>query len=96
MSQCPWKIHWGTGLDAITQCARRDGHLSSRAGSMVVKGDSKHQGPTGVIPGQTVAWYAGDRREFTGDWPGYCTKLPGVPLAGGCTLHEGHHGRCAP
>jgi hypothetical protein len=74
---CPWSIRWTFGTD--TRCDKPE-H---------VDGDPEHSGPAGN--GVTrISWLAGDRREFTGDWPGPCTKLPG------CVLHTGHHGRCAP
>lgn len=77
MSRCPWKIRWTFGQDA--QCDKA-GHPP---------GSIRHESklPNGVT---TLSWHAGDRREFTGDWPGPCTKLAG------CVLHTGHHGRCAP
>lgn len=39
-------------------------------------------------------WYSGDRREYTGDWPGLCGREGGGP--GRCSLPANHHGRCAP
>jgi hypothetical protein len=39
-----------------------------------------------------VTWLYGDRREFTGDWPGPCTENQPA----GCVLPAGHHGRHAP
>lgn len=93
--RCPWKIHWGVGQESTTQCAKDDGHLPWRIGLMTVKGDIEHEGLAGNGI-TTITWLAGDRREYTGDWPGYCTKLPREVHAGGCTLHLGHHGRCAP
>lgn len=94
--RCPWKIHWGVGQESTTQCDNfahvfnvdvttlPNGHLVNYVG------DPSHSGPSGVMPGQRITWEAGDRREYVGDWPGECDKLPG------CTLHLGHHGRCAP
>lgn len=80
--QCPWKIHWGVSQDSTTQCGR-DAHA----------GDGSHRGmhPNEKAPdGYTlIQWHAGDRREYTGAWPGYCLKISG------CVLHTGHHGRCA-
>lgn len=76
MSRCPWKIRWASAEDA--QCDK-DAHLP---------GNTRHESklPNGVT---TLSWYAGDRREFTGDWPGRCT------LKRGCVLHTGHRGSCA-
>ncbi len=75
--QCPWKIHWGTGLEYTTRCDRTP------------HADEHHEGPSGVFAGQRISWVAGDRREYTGDWPGLCPDQP-------CVLHAGHHGRHAP
>jgi hypothetical protein len=83
-------------MSAATLCTRPL-HLPAEYGTATVgRRAGEHEGPSGVMPGQVIIWRAGDRREFTGDWPGYCTRLPGQPLSGGCTLHHGHHGRCAP
>lgn len=103
MSQCQYKIRWTFGTDA--QCEREhhvddviitpapDGRFS-----VTTIGDGQpdtHQHHAHVGPnGMTLDWDAGDRREFTGDWPGPCPLL-GRGL-GQCTLHTGHHGRCAP
>ena len=93
--RCQYKIRWTFGTDA--QC-ERDGHVEELTitpfpdGRLFVQcvGDPEHQAKVG--PYQTsLTWHAGDRREFTGNWPGPCTgKVPG------CVLHTGHHGRCAP
>lgn len=76
--RCPWKVHFGVSQDATTQCDR-ESHA-----------DPDHEGPGPYFDYQRVSWQAGDRREYTGDWPGPC------PVTPGCTLHLGHHGRCAP
>jgi hypothetical protein len=83
--RCPWKIRWTFGTD--TQCDK-DEHGGIQLGLVFIGQDREHSSklPNGVT---TLTWLAGDRREFTGDWPGPCTKLAG------CTLHTGHHGRCA-
>lgn len=93
--QCPYKIRWT--FDTDTQCSKPahvrnftvaqlpDGRLS-----VGYDGDGDHEGPSGYTPGQVISWHAGDRREYTGDWPGPCTKTRG------CTLHTEHFGRCAP
>lgn len=44
----------------------------------------------------TIHWRSGDRREFTGNFPGYCTKLGSTGGRQNCTLPAGHQGRCAP
>ena len=92
---CQWKIHWGTGQESTTQCAKPE-HVyaltvTPEAGrySVAFAGEPEHEGPTGVHPGQKITWQAGDRREYTGDWPGPCPHQP-------CILHLGHHGRHAP
>lgn len=72
--RCPWKIRWTFGQDAACEKAAhgRDTAHSATA-------------PNGVT---TIRWYAGDRREFTGEWPGPCLRTQG------CVLHTGHRGRC--
>ena len=98
-SRCPWKIHWGVGQESTTQCDK-DEHLGKPVfrtdeGVPYWRPDSdlKHEGPAGNGV-TTIVWLAGDRREYTGDWPGPCPLLErGL---GNCTLHMGHHGRCAP
>jgi len=76
-------IRWTFGQD--TQCDKPE-HLA-------VRGDPQHSSllPNGVT---TLTWQAGDRREYTGDYPGPCPLLWAVGQS--CTLHAGHHGRCAP
>lgn len=97
--QCEWKIRWAFGTDA--QCGR-DHHIDQviikeySGGEFTVAtiGDGlpdTHEHRAQLSPAQTLTWQAGDRREFTGDWPGPCTGK-----VTGCTLHTGHHGRCAP
>jgi len=75
---CPWKIHYGASQELTSQCGKQE-HLP---------GDQEHEGPgLPQFPYQRITWQAGDRREYTGDWPGPCPE---------CTLHLGHHGRHAP
>jgi hypothetical protein len=78
---CPWSIRWTFNQDI--RCGKK-AHKPA---------DSEHRGVVMdyAYPGSRteITWQAGDRREFTGDWPGPCPK-------GSCTLHAGHHGRCAP
>jgi hypothetical protein len=100
MSQCPYKIHWGVDQSSTSQCSKQEHAgvvaVNTREDglfSVSTSGDPHHEGPSGVHEGQVVSWEAGDRREYTGDWPGPCPKLP-PPRP--CTLHDGHHGRCAP
>ena len=85
--QCPWTIRWGTTADATTRCGKTD-HITVNIGVP----DPQHEGP-GLLAGQRIAWYSGDRREYTGEWPGHCGKPAGQ---GGCVLPAGHPGRCAP
>jgi hypothetical protein len=93
MTQCPWKIHFGVGQEMTVQCQREE-HLPEPGAYASYDPRLEHEG---LFNGITkINWYEGDRREYTGDWPGNCDKLPGMPMAGGCTLHLGHHGRCAP
>ena len=99
MTRCPWKIRWTFGSDA--QCERDlhidkvviETHPDGRYDVTTI-GDGLpdthvHRFRAGVTE---LTWNAGDRREFTGDWPGPCDR----GLRNGCTLHAGHHGRCAP
>jgi hypothetical protein len=75
---CPWKIRAWPGDDGTVSC-EKDDHLP---------GDPRHEGA--ASNGITVVdWMAGDRREYTGDWPGLCPHQP-------CVLHAGHHGGHAP
>jgi hypothetical protein len=77
--RCPWVIHWGTSQECTTWCDREE---------HVERGDFDHEGP-GLMRDQRISWQAGDRREYTGEWPGLCPVQP-------CVLHAGHHGRHAP
>jgi hypothetical protein len=56
-------------------------------------GDLHHRGVIRdyAYPGSetVLSWQAGDRREFTGEWPGACPHQP-------CSLPAGHYGRDAP
>jgi len=101
--QCPWSIRYGTS--ATTRCRKTD-HITGRrayrqAGDpdsgevQIADPDPEHEGP-GLMPGQIIHWFSGDRREYTGDWPGYCDKIPLPPFEGGCTLPLRHHGGCVP
>jgi hypothetical protein len=96
MTRCPWNIRWTFGQD--TQCDKEEHvtNVSVRAipdhpGRFGVEYQGEPQHSSRLPNGVTVlTWEAGDRREFLGDWPGLCL------LGKGCTLHRGHHGRCAP
>lgn len=84
---CPWRIRWGTTDETTTHCDRPAGHHYQ----------TDHEGPgLRQFPHQRVSWQPTDRREYTGDWPGYCDKLPGAPFKGGCVLPKGHPRKCAP
>lgn len=96
--RCPWKIKWGINEYQVAAC-RKDDHVTGR--QALVKGtyrdvaepDPEHEGPAGN--GITmIHWYSGDRREYTGDWPGLCGREGDGP--GRCSLPANHHGRCAP
>src|SRR5258708_5634924 len=103
MSPCPWEIRYGTSAETATQCDKEE-HLDGAASNdelavTLIKGvhDTGHEGPgLPEFPYQRVSWQATDRREYTGEWPGYCGKLPGATFAGGCCLPAGHPGGCAP
>lgn len=93
--RCGWKIRWGTTEAATTACDRE--HTVPGDWRERIAANTEHEGFTGWSPGQRIHWYSGDRREYLGDWPGYCAKVPGkAAFEGGCTLPSGHHGRCAP
>lgn len=85
MGNCPWSIRWGTSEETTTKCDLLS-HTSE---------SGYHEG-TGLFPEQRIRWFPGDRREYQGEWPGYCDKLPGATFKGGCTLPARHPGRCAP
>lgn len=98
MARCPWKVHWGVSQESTTQCGK-DEHVGATWPDGMPKtplpqmADPEHVGrhanpaaPGGVT---MISWLAGDRREYTGDWPGPCPRQP-------CTLHAGHHGSDAP
>jgi hypothetical protein len=91
---CPWKIHWGTVTSPVdeftTACGFPAEHIGKDPGTAGFQHRGEHPNPAAPAGFTVITWMAGDRREFTGDWPGYCAKTPG------CTLHAGHHGRCAP
>jgi hypothetical protein len=79
--QCPWKIHWAKGQEHTTQCERNTHTDPNHRGN--------HPNPRAPGGATIIAWVAGDRREYTGGWPGPCV------LTRGCVLHTGHVGRCA-
>ena len=94
MTRCPWKIRWTSGQDARCDKDQHVSHVVVTAlpdgrSAVDYEGDPGHASklPNGVT---TLSWETGDRREFTGYWPGPC------PVLASCTLHLGHHGRCAP
>ena len=94
--QCPWTVRWGVMADSTTRCDK-PAHVPEDTPLEAMSEDEyTHAGPSGVYPGQRVEWLAGDRREYTGKWPGYCDKIAKPAFGGGCCLPLGHHGRCAP
>ncbi|MGH3300949.1 MAG: hypothetical protein ACRDOK_04525 [Streptosporangiaceae bacterium] len=86
---CNWSIRPFSN-DTQVDCAKRE-HLELT--------DPEHQAVLRdyAYPGSStiITWLAGDRREFSGSWPGYCTKL-GLHQLSSCKLPAGHGGRCAP
>lgn len=80
MTQCPWTIR--ASVDITVQCGR-----NKHGGDPHHRG--KHTNPAAANGYTVISWLAGDRREYTGEWPGPCDKTPG------CVLHLGHRGRCA-
>jgi hypothetical protein len=96
--RCQYKIRWTSGTDA--QCEKPhhiDQVLIAEAADKRFAVTTIGDGVPGTeehfahVGGMRLSWQAGDRREFTGEWPGECTLHPA-----GCTLPSGHHGRCAP
>lgn len=97
--RCPQKIRWTFGTDA--QC-ELDVHVTDVRVTPELYGQFSveyvtlpgqrpaHQAKVGPSGATTLTWHPGDRREYTGDYPGPCRRTAG------CTLHTGHHGRCAP
>lgn len=63
------------------------------------QGDQEHEGVVRdyAYPGSEtkISWLAGDRREFEGNWPGFCMRLGSTGGRQNCTLPATHHGRCA-
>lgn len=92
--QCQWKIRWTFDTDAQCELPHHiDGvaikHHPNGQFDVFTTGEGPPDHYAHVGPHNTkMNWAAGDRREFTGEWPGPCTTT-------GCTLHTGHHGRCA-
>jgi hypothetical protein len=97
---CPWSIRWTTGQDVRCDLPEHVSNVRVETVpdgrfSVTCEGQPQHHAVIrdyAFKGSETVmTWEAGDRREFTGEHPGLCTgKVPG------CTLHTGHHGRCAP
>lgn len=89
--QCPWKIRLLSGQN--TQCEKQAHVPAETPVEVMTEDEYMHQGIIRdyAYPGSEtkINWYASDRREFTGDWPGVCTKT------WGCTLPAGHHRECA-
>lgn len=74
MTTCPQKIKLWAKADGEFACRRPvDGHTQHVA--------------SGLIAGQTIHWYDGDRRNFTGEFNA-CDQST-------CILPAGHHGRHA-
>lgn len=82
---CPWKIRYGTTAEATTQCD-----------SPPHEGDHSGPGLVHLFPDQRITWLAGDRREYQGEWPGYCGGDDFQSALGNCVMPLGHRGRHAP
>lgn len=93
MSDCPWSIRPFPNETQVD--CERDVHLPPPTPEA-----AQHKGVLRgyAFPGSetVVAWYAGDRREFEGNWPGYCTQLGSHGGRQNCTLPAGHRGNHAP
>lgn len=84
MKNCPWSMRPFPNETQI-DCEKPE-HLPVDGQHSATLRDYAHPGSTTVI-----TWFAGDRREFTGVWPGYCGDNDAP-----CTLPRGHAGRHAP
>jgi hypothetical protein len=94
MTACPYKIRPFPN-DTELQCGK-DEHLRLDQQDTEPGQTPEHAATLRdyAHPGSVteVTWLAGDRREFTGDWPGYCRALGHYRDS---TLPAGHKGRCA-
>jgi hypothetical protein len=89
--RCPWKIRYGASEETTSQCDQPEGHLEEP------DSNGNHDGPgLAEFPYQRVNWPAGDRREYTGAWPGYCGGADFTAAAGRCVLPKFHAGDHAP
>lgn len=86
-SRCPWKVHWGVGQESTTQCEKPERHDWKSLATRVHEG--RVANPAAEAGFTVITWLGGDRREYTGEWPGPCDRTAG------CILHLGHHGGCA-
>lgn len=88
---CPWKIRYGTSAETTSECTEPPGHIGVAPGNA----GKQHRGH-GLLPEQVVTWLAADRREYTGDWPGYCGGSSFEDASGTCVLPAGHPNAHAP
>jgi hypothetical protein len=95
VSRCKWSIRPFTDQTQVS-CELSE-HLQPEVAE---GGQALHQATLRdyAYPGSAtvITWYAGDRREFEGNFPGYCTKLGMHAGRQNCTLPAGHRGKCAP
>ena len=92
MSTCPWQIRPFPGETQV-QCEKPDGHDRDPATLLHESTLRDYAWPGSETK---VTWVPGDRREFSGSFPGYCTQLGSTGGRQNCTLPAEHHGRCAP
>ena len=84
MSQCSTKLAWRNPLgsaDIHIDCAKEE-HLSKVAQSAAVADANRQH--EGRWLNTLVSWLEGDRREYTGEFPGWCAHTEG------CVLPRGH------
>lgn len=84
--QCPWSMRPSPNLPQVD--CEKPPHVPDDEHHEGVWRDVAYEGSR-----TELGWLAGDRREFTGPWPGYCRK----PQSSGydCTLPAGHPRLCA-
>jgi hypothetical protein len=98
MANCTWSIRPFPGETQVS-CEKQE-HVWQAASEEVIAGTAEHRTVLRdyAWPGSAteITWLAGDRREFSGEWPGYCTRLGSHGGRQICTLPAEHRGSCAP
>lgn len=98
MAKCPWSIRPFPNETQVS-CEREE-HLDLARQETETGQTPEHKAVLRdyAWPGSAteITWLAGDRREFAGNFPGYCTKLGSTGGRQTCTLPAEHRGKCAP